>query len=170
MPLIPFRGATPQVADDVFIAPGAQVIGNVTIGAGSSVWYNVVIRGDHEQIVIGRNSNIQDNATLHADPGYPCVIDDNVSVGHGAVVHGCHVKSGALIGIHAIVLNGAEIGENAIIGAGAVVGAGKTIPARSLAVGVPAKVLREVTENDIAENASRAPATPPWPRITRARG
>jgi carbonic anhydrase/acetyltransferase-like protein (isoleucine patch superfamily) len=156
MPLIPFRGVTPRVAEDVFIAPGAQVIGDVTIGAGSSVWYNVVIRGDHERIVIGRNSNIQDNSTLHADPGNPCIIEDEVSVGHGAVVHGCRVGSRALIGIHAIVLNGAEIGEEAIVGAGAVVGAGKSIPPRSLAVGVPAKVLREVTGEDTAENVARA--------------
>lgn len=156
MPLIPFQGAMPQVAEDVFIAEGARVIGNVTIGAHSSIWYNVVIRADHERVVIGSNTNIQDNVTIHADPGSPCVIDDNVSVGHNAVVHGCHVGNGALIGINSVVLNGAEIGEDAIVGAGAVVGAGKVIPPRMLAVGIPAKVMRELTDEDVAENLARA--------------
>lgn len=156
MALIPFRGVMPRVAEGVFVAESAQVIGNVTLMAGSSVWYNVVIRGDNDTVTIGRNSNVQDNATIHVDAGSPCVIEDGVSVGHGAVVHGCTVRRNALIGIHAIVLNGAEIGEDAIVGAGAVVGAGKVIPPRSLAVGVPAKVIREVSDEDAAENANRA--------------
>ncbi len=156
MPLIPFLGTAPRVAEDVFVAEGAMVIGDVTIGRGSSVWYNAVIRADFERIEIGQNSNIQDTATLHADAGYPCILEDEVTIGHGAVVHGCHVGRGALVGINAVVLNGAEIGEGAIVGGGAVVGAGKRIPPRSLAVGVPAKVVRELAPEEVAENAARA--------------
>ncbi|HEX9017453.1 MAG TPA: gamma carbonic anhydrase family protein [Chloroflexota bacterium] len=156
MALIPFRGVMPRVAEGVFVAESAQVIGDVTLMEGSSVWYNVVIRGDNDSVTIGRDTNIQDNVTIHVDSGSPCVIEDGVSVGHGAVVHGCTVRRHALVGIHAIVLNDAEIGEDAIIGAGAVVGSGKVIPARSLAVGVPAKVIREISDGDAAENAARA--------------
>ena len=156
MGLIPFNGKTPQVADGVFIAEGAQVIGDVTIGPGSSIWYNVVIRADLASVTIGRNSNIQDNTTIHVDRGKPVVIEDDVSVGHGAVVHGCTVEKLALVGIHAIILSGATIGEGAIVGAGAVVGEGKTIPRRSLAVGVPARIVRTVTDEDLAQSAARA--------------
>lgn len=153
MPLIPYKGIMPRVAEDVFIADGAQVIGDVTIGPGSSIWYNVVIRADIAGVTIGRNCNIQDNTTIHVDRSMPCVIGDNVSVGHGAVVHGCRVEEGALIAIHATVLSGAVIGAGSIVGAGAVVGEKKLIPPRSLALGVPAKVVRELTDEDLARAA-----------------
>ncbi len=156
MGLIPFNGKSPKIADDVFIAEGAKVIGDVTIGSGSSIWYNVVIRADLASVTIGRNTNIQDNTTIHVDRGKPVVIEDDVSVGHGAVVHGCTVQKLALVGIHAIILSGATIGEGAIIGAGAVVGEGKSIPPRSLAVGVPARIIRAVTDEDLATSAGRA--------------
>ena len=149
MPLIPFRGVMPKVAEDVFIAEGAQVIGDVTIGSGTSVWYNAVIRGDIAPITIGRNCNIQDNSTLHGDRSRPIVMGNDVSVGHGAVVHGCTVEDNALIAIHATVLTGAVIGMGSIVGAAAVVGERKVIPPRSLVLGVPAKVVRELTDQDI---------------------
>ena len=114
------------------------VIGNVTIGDGASIWYGVVLRGDMDPIVIGRNSNIQDNCTVHTDFGSPVVIGDNVSVGHNAVVHGCTVHDRALIAINAVVLNGAQIGEGAVVGAGAVVTEGQRIEPYHLAVGAPA--------------------------------
>jgi carbonic anhydrase/acetyltransferase-like protein (isoleucine patch superfamily) len=155
MPLIPYLGKMPKIADDVYIAEGAQVIGDVTIGAGTGIWYNTVIRGDIAPITIGRNCNIQDNVTLHVDVGMPLVIEDDVSVGHGAIVHGCIVRRGALVAIQAVVLTGAEIGEDSIVGTSAFVGEGKVIPPRSVAVGIPAKVVRAATEKDIASNASR---------------
>lgn len=150
MALIPYRGKVPRIADGVFVAPGAQIVGDVTIGEGSSVWYNAVVRGDIASVTIGRNSNVQDNATIHLDRGVPVVIGDNVSVGHGAVVHGCTIEDGALVAIHATVLSGAVIGAGSIVGAGAVVAEKKVIPPRSLALGVPAKVVRELTEDDVA--------------------
>ncbi len=156
MGLIPYRGKMPKVADGVFIAEGAQVIGDVTIGPGSSVWYNVVIRADLASITIGSNCNIQDNTTIHVDRDRPVIIEDDVSVGHGAVVHGCTVRKLALVGIHAIVLSGATIGEGSIIGAGAVVGEDKVIPPRSLALGVPARIIRQVTDEELAQSAGRA--------------
>ncbi|MHB8992569.1 MAG: gamma carbonic anhydrase family protein [Chloroflexota bacterium] len=143
----------PRVAEDVFVAEGAMVIGDVTIGPGSSVWYNTVIRGDLEPVTIGRDCNIQDNATIHVAVGHPTVMGDRVSIGHNAVIHGCTVEDDALIAIHASVLTGATVGEGSMIGAGAVVGENKTIPPRSLALGIPAKLVRELTEADRASMA-----------------
>ena len=156
MPLIPYNGIVPKVHESVFIAEGAQVIGDVTIGEGSSIWYNVVIRGDVNPITIGRFTNIQDNSTVHSDPNRPTVIGNNVSIGHNAVVHGCTVGDMVLIAIHATVLTGAVIGSGSIVGAGAVVGEGKEIPPGRLAVGAPARVVREVTEEDLRHSKSRA--------------
>ncbi len=154
--MIPFRGVMPKIADGVFIAEGAQIIGDVTIGAGSSVWYNTVIRGDVASVTIGRNVNLQDNSTVHVGRGIPCVIHDNVSVGHGAVVHGCTVEEGAMIAIHATVLTGATVGAGSIVGAGAMVGERKSVPPRSLVVGVPARVIRELTDEDVAMSTGTA--------------
>ncbi|HEX2923770.1 MAG TPA: gamma carbonic anhydrase family protein [Chloroflexota bacterium] len=156
MALIPYRGVMPKIAEGVFIAEGAQIIGDVTIGAGSSVWYNTVIRGDVASVTIGQNVNVQDNSTVHVGRGVPCVIHDNVSIGHGAVVHGCTVEEGAMIAIHATVLTGAVVGAGSIVGAGAMVGEKKTIPPRSLAVGIPARVIRELTDEDVAMSAATA--------------
>jgi carbonic anhydrase/acetyltransferase-like protein (isoleucine patch superfamily) len=138
------NGVKPKIAEDVYIAPGAIVAGDVEVGPGSSIWFNVVLRGDTEPIRIGARSNIQDGAVLHIDPGAPCIIGDDVTVGHGAIVHGAKVGNGATIGMGAIVLSFATIGERAVIAAGAVVSEGTEIPAGMLAMGVPAKVRREL--------------------------
>jgi len=156
MPLLPFNGILPNVADDAFIAPGAMVIGDVTIEAGASVWYNAVLRGDIAPIRLGRGSNVQDGSVLHVDEGVPCVIGDHVVIGHGAVVHSAVVEDGALIAMHATVLSNATIGRESIVGAHALVPPGKAFPARSLIVGVPGKVAREVTDAEAAETRENA--------------
>jgi carbonic anhydrase/acetyltransferase-like protein (isoleucine patch superfamily) len=131
--------------EKVFIAPNASVMGDVTFGKGVSVWYGAVIRADVEKIIIGDNTNIQDTAVLHADPGDPTIIGDSVTVGHGAIVHGAVVGDGSLIGMRATVLNKAKIGKGCIIGAHALVTEKMEIPDYSLAVGAPAKVIRQLT-------------------------
>ncbi len=139
-------GFHPEKIDpSAFIAPGAIIIGDVTIGAESSVWFGAILRGDIAQIVIGRGTNIQDGAVVHVDIGRPTFIGDGVTVGHGAVLHGCTVGDNVLIGIRAVVLTGAVIGENSLIGAGAVVTEGTVIPPNSLVLGVPARVAGEVS-------------------------
>ncbi len=135
-----------QAAASAFIAPGAVVVGDVTLAEESSVWFNAVIRGDVEAIRIGKRTNVQDGAILHADAGMPCVLGDDVTVGHGAVVHGAIVADRVIIGIKSIVLNGARIGEDCVIAAGAVVTEGTEIPARSLVMGVPGKVRGQVSD------------------------
>ena len=139
----------PELVDEsAFIAESATVLGEVHISAQASVWFGAVVRGDSEIVRIRKRTNIQDLCVLHADPGFPCQIGNNVTVGHAAVVHGATVEDDALIGIRAVVLNGATIGAGSIVGAGAVVPEGKQIPANSLAVGIPAKVIRELTDDD----------------------
>lgn len=140
----------------VYVAEGAVVLGDVTIGEESSVWFNAVVRGDEDSIRIGRRSNVQDNAVIHTDPGHQVVIGDDVTIGHGAIVHGCTVGSGTLIGMGAVVLNGARIGKNCIIGAGALVTQNKEIPDGSVAFGSPAKVVHANTPEGIAENLRNA--------------
>ena len=139
-----------------FIAPNASVMGNVTFGENVSVWYNAVIRADVEAIIIGNNSNIQDTAVLHADPGDPTIIGNDVTVGHGAIIHGAIVGDGSLIGMRATVLNRAKIGKNCIIGACALVTEGMMIPDNSLAVGIPAKVVRQISEQQAQQLKSGA--------------
>ena len=150
----PFFGAIdshrPQIAEDAFIAPATVVVGRVRIGARSSVWYGSVLRGDDEEIVVGEDSNVQDLSVMHADPGYPAVLGDRVTVGHRAIVHGARVEDDVLIGMGAILLNGARIGSGSVIAAGAVVTPGAEIPPASLVAGIPAKVLRPVRESDTA--------------------
>ncbi len=143
------------LGDEVYVAADATIRGQVHLGRDSSVWFGAVIRGDTEVVEIGERSNIQDLAVLHADPGFPCKIGNDVTIGHAAVVHGAIVKNGAMIGIRAVVLNGATVGAGAIVGAGAVVPEGVEIPEGHLAVGVPAKVIRELTPADI-ERTRRA--------------
>lgn len=128
-----------RIAENVFIAEGARVVGNVTIGSESSVWYNAVIRGDEDYIVIGERTNVQDNAVLHCDKGHPLTIGSNVTIGHGAIVHGCTVGSNVIIGMGAIIMNDARIGDNCIIGAGALLTQGMEIPEGQVAYGSPAK-------------------------------
>lgn len=140
--------AAPEVSRAAFVAPGAAVIGQVVLGEGASVWYGAVLRGDVEAIQVGDYSNVQDGAVLHGDPGQPTVLEAHVTVGHRAVIHGAHIEAGALVGIGAIVLNGVRVGAGSIVGAGAVVT--KTVPPRSLVVGLPAKVMRPISEAEAA--------------------
>ncbi|MEU3840258.1 gamma carbonic anhydrase family protein [Streptomyces sp. NPDC028635] len=141
-------GKEPKVADEAFVAPTASVIGDVTLRAGASVWYGAVLRGDVERISVGAQSNIQDNCTLHADPGFPVTIGERVSVGHNAVVHGATVEDDCLIGMGATVLNGAVIGAGSLVAAQALVPQGMVVPPGSLVAGVPAKVRRELSEEE----------------------
>ena len=138
-----------NIDKSVFIAEGARVIGNVTLGKNSSVWFNAVLRGDDDRIEVGEGSNIQDNCVLHCDKGNPTIVGKNVSVGHLALLHGCTVGDNSLIGMHATVMNGAVIGKNCVIGAGALVTGGTVIPDNSVAVGSPARVIRKVTQKDL---------------------
>ncbi len=133
----------------VFIAPTATVVGNVTIAPGSSVWFGAVLRSDMALIELGRNTSVQDNAIIHVSEGVETRIGDNVTVGHGAIVHGACVENTVLIGIGAIVLDGATIGEGSIVGAAAVITEDKQIPKRSLVLGVPGKVVKEVTVEQV---------------------
>jgi carbonic anhydrase/acetyltransferase-like protein (isoleucine patch superfamily) len=142
--------AAPTIHESVFVADTATIIGRVTLEENSSVFFGASLRGDNEPIVLGAGSNIQENAVLHADPGFPLTIAANVTVGHMAMLHGCTIGEGSLIGIQAVVLNGAVIGRNCLVGAGAVVTEGKVFPDNSLILGAPAKVMRELTDEDIA--------------------
>lgn len=146
--ILPYKDKKPQIDETVFIAPGAKIIGDVTIGKNSSIWFNAVLRGDEAPIKIGERCSIQDNSTCHLYEDHPLVIDDDVTVGHNVILHGCTVRKGALIGMGATLLDGAEIGEYSIIGANTLIPAGKKIPPRSLVVGSPGKVVRELTEKD----------------------
>lgn len=141
-------GHWPQVAEDAFIAPAAVVVGRVRIGARSSVWYGTVLRGDDEEIVVGEDTNIQDLSLLHADPGFPAVLGDRVTIGHRVIVHGTTVEDDVLIGMGAILLNGAKIGSGSVVAAGAVVTPGTEVPEDSLVAGLPGRVLREVRDSD----------------------
>ena len=133
-----------------FIAAGAVVIGDVTLGADASVWFNAVLRGDSESLRIGAGSNIQDGAICHADPGMPLIIGEGVTIGHRAIAHGASIGDHSLIGMGAIVMNGARIGRHCLVGAGALVTEGKVFPERSLILGSPARVVRPVTDDEVA--------------------
>lgn len=146
----------PQLGQGVFVHPAAVVIGRVALGAGASVWPCAVIRGDIEGIQVGAGTNVQDGAVLHADPGFPCVVGERVTIGHRATVHGCTVGDEALIGMGATVLNGARIGRQCIIGAHALVPEGMEVPDGSLVVGVPAKVRRNLTSDERAGLVAQA--------------
>ncbi|KAA0550078.1 gamma carbonic anhydrase family protein [Bacillus sp. BGMRC 2118] len=145
-----FLDKEPKIDESVFIAPGARVIGDVVIGKESSVWFNAVLRGDEDQIRIGERTSIQDNVTCHLYEGSPLVIEDEVTIGHNAILHGCHIKKRSIIGMGSTILDGAEIGEECIVGANTLVPPGKKIPARSLVIGSPCKVIRELSEKDFA--------------------
>lgn len=134
----------PSIHKTAWIAPGAAVRGAVTLEENTSVWYNAVVRADAEPILVGKNSNIQDCAVLHVDQGHPLTVGESVTVGHGAILHGCTVEDEALIGMGAVILNGAIIGAGSIVGAGALVTAGTVLPENSLAIGSPARVVRQV--------------------------
>jgi carbonic anhydrase/acetyltransferase-like protein (isoleucine patch superfamily) len=151
MALYQYQQNTPSVDASAYIAESADVIGKVRIEANVSVWFNATVRADNDQITIGANSNIQDGAVLHADPGFPVTLGSNVTVGHQVMLHGCTIEDGALIGLQAVVLNGAVIGKNCLVGAGALVTEGKHFPENSLILGSPAKVVRTLTPEDIAK-------------------
>lgn len=148
-------GRRPAVHATAWVAPGAVVVGDVRLGAEASVWYGAVLRGDAERIDVGEHTNVQDGCVLHADPGFPCVLEADVSLGHRAVVHGALVRTGALVGIGATVLNGARVGRNALVAAGAVVLPGTEVPDGVLVAGVPGKVRRDVTPDEVADGARR---------------
>ncbi|SDI15935.1 gamma carbonic anhydrase family protein [Alteribacillus bidgolensis] len=145
-----YKDHSPTIHESVYVADGARVIGDVEIGAESSIWFNVVLRGDEAPIKIGKRCNIQDNTVCHLYDQYPLSLEDEVSIGHSAIVHGCALKKGVLVGMGAVVLDGAEIGEYSIIGANALIPSGKVIPPRSLVLGSPGKVVRSLTDKDLA--------------------
>ncbi len=136
----------PVIAEDAWVARGADVIGSVTLGAGASVWFGAVLRGDNEPIAIGPGSNVQEHCVLHTDMGFPLTVGPDCTIGHRAILHGCTIGGGSLVGMGAIVLNGAVIGPGCLVGAGALVTEGKAIPPGSLVVGAPAKVVRPLDE------------------------
>ena len=139
-------GIAPEIAGDAWIAPDAQIIGRVVIEPGASIWWGAVLRGDNEEIRVGRGSNVQDLCCLHTDPGFPLTIGANVTVGHRAMLHGCTIGDASLIGMGATILNGAKIGAGSLIGASALVSEGKDIPGRVLVMGAPGRVVREIDE------------------------
>lgn len=148
MPLYSFKGRSPRVHPTAFVAPTAVLIGDVTLHAGSSVWFGTVLRGDMDRIEIGARSNVQDNSTIHTDEGEPTIVGTDVTIGHDALVHSSVIENNVLIGQASVLVGGCVVGTGTIIGAGAVVPAKMTVPPRSLVVGVPAKVVRETKAED----------------------
>ncbi len=146
--ILEFEGIEPEVLGRVFVGDGAKVIGNVTLEDGANIWYNAVVRGDESEIHIGKNSNVQDNCVVHVAEQYPTKIGDNVTIGHNATVHGAIIEDNCLIGMNAVVLDGAEIGEGSIVGANSVVTGGTKIPKNSLVLGTPAKVVKEIDKSE----------------------
>jgi carbonic anhydrase/acetyltransferase-like protein (isoleucine patch superfamily) len=146
--IYPYKGKFPEISETAFIADFVTISGDVKIGCYSSIWFNSVIRGDVSPTIIGERVNIQDNCTLHQSPKYPLILEDDVTIGHQVLLHSCHIRKRALIGMGSIILDGAEIGEGAFIGAGSLVPQGKKIPPNSLAFGRPAKVIRELNDDD----------------------
>jgi len=154
--ILTVNGHAPNLHPQSWVAPNATVVGHVTAGPKASIWYGAVLRAEFEPIEIGEGSNLQDNVTVHVDPGFPATIGAGVSVGHNAVLHGCTVEDGCLIGMGAVVLNGARIGAGSLVAAGAVVGQGAVIPPGSLVAGVPGKVKRELSAEEVAHNRLNA--------------
>ncbi|USK62114.1 gamma carbonic anhydrase [Peribacillus asahii] len=146
--IYPFKGKTPEIAESAYLAENAVVTGDVKIGEETTIWFNSVIRGDVAPTIIGKKVSIQDNSVLHQSPNNPLIIEDEVTIGHQVILHSCKVRKGALIGMGSIVLDKAEIGEGAFIGAGSLVPQGKVIPPNTLAFGRPAKVARELNDED----------------------
>ncbi|HZK12430.1 MAG TPA: gamma carbonic anhydrase family protein [Atribacterota bacterium] len=147
--ILNFEGKKPIVSEKAYIAENATVIGEVIIGEYSSIWYNVVLRGDIAKISIGNNTSVQDGSIVHCDTGVPTIIGNNVTIGHNVLLHACKIGDSSLIGIGAIVLDGAEVGEGTIIGSGAIVTPRTKIPPFTMALGVPAKVVRNLTEEEV---------------------
>lgn len=149
--IYPYKGIMPKISPSAFIADYVTITGDVEIGDESSIWFNSVVRGDVAPTVIGKKVNVQDNSILHQSPGNPLILEDEVTVGHQCILHSCIIRKKALIGMGSIILDKAEIGEGAFIGAGSLVPQGMKIPPNTLAFGRPAKVIRELNENDIRE-------------------
>ncbi|WP_033543985.1 gamma carbonic anhydrase [Planococcus sp. CAU13] len=149
--IYPYKDKQPQIDPSAFIADFATITGDVQIGAESSIWFNTVVRGDVAPTIIGNKTNVQDLCMLHQSPNNPLILEDNVTVGHQVTLHSCIIRKNALIGMGSVILDGAEIGEGAFIGAGSLVPQGKVIPPGKLAFGRPAKVIRDLNEEDIAE-------------------
>lgn len=171
MPIYPLGKLSPKIDPDSWIAPNATVIGEVEIAQGASIWWNCTLRGDTDLLSVGENSNIQDNSVLHTDPGIPLVVGKNVTVGHRVILHGCTVGDNSLIGMGSTLLNGAAIGKNCLIGANTLIPEGKVIPDRSLVVGLPGRIVRELTDEEVANlqtSADRYVAQ--WRRYVRELG
>jgi len=149
MPIYQLGDDTPIIPASAYVAPEATLIGKIILGENVSVWPGVMIRGDNDFIKLGNGSNVQDNAILHTDPGFPLTVGDNVTIGHQAMLHGCTIGEGSLIGIQAVLMNSAVIGKDCLVGAGALVPEGKTYGERKLILGSPAKVIRELSDEDI---------------------
>ena len=149
MAIYELGGIAPQLGEGAFVADSAEVIGHVRLGKNASVWSQTVVRGDNDQVTIGDESNVQDASVLHSDPGFPLIIGKRVSIGHKVMLHGCTIGDGSLIGIGAIILNGAKIGKHCLVGAGALVTEGKEFPDGSMIMGTPAKVVRELSPEQI---------------------
>lgn len=150
MTIYALNGVSPQLHDDTWVAPDANVIGNIVLEQGVSIWFGVTMRADHEEIRIGAGSNVQESTVIHVDPGFPLSIGENCTIGHKVMLHGCTIGDGSLIGMGATVLNGAKIGKNCLIGAGALITENKEIPDGSLVMGSPGKVVREMDERTLA--------------------
>ena len=151
MNFIPYKGMIPEIHETVFIAKGAKIIGSVKLMQNSSIWFNAVLRGDIAPITIGEETNIQDNATVHVETNTPTIVGNRVTIGHNAIIHACRIDDNVLIGMGAIILNGAHISRNTLIAAGAIVTENKLIPENSLVMGVPARVVRKLTEEEIEQ-------------------
>ena len=171
MSIYPLGELSPKIDPDSWIAPNATVIGEVEIAKGASIWWSCTLRGDTDLLSVGENSNIQDNSVLHTDPGIPLVVGKNVTVGHRVILHGCTVGDNSLIGMGSTLLNGAVIGKNCLIGANTLIPEGKVIPDRSLVVGLPGRIVRELTDEEVAglqTSADRYVAQ--WQRYVRELG
>jgi carbonic anhydrase/acetyltransferase-like protein (isoleucine patch superfamily) len=168
--LIEYHGKRPQVAEDAFLAPTAVLIGDVTVGAGASIWFGAVLRGDFGSIVVGPGTSVQDNAVIHVGVDWPTTIGANVTIGHGAVLEGCTIGDGAIVGMNATVLPRATVGAEAVIAAGSVVGEGGEIPARVLAAGAPAQVKKALGGSSLEWVRTAAPDYQQKAREYRAQG
>ncbi|OLS38510.1 gamma carbonic anhydrase family protein [Bacillus sp. MRMR6] len=146
---IPYKGVSPAIHESVFMAPGAYLIGDVRIGKGSTVWFNAVLRADDGPIIIGERCSIQDNSTIHLFEGFPVEIADDVTIGHNVILHGCKIGRSSIIGMGSTLLDNVEVGEECIIGANTLLSGGIKIPPRSLVLGSPGRVVRELTEKDL---------------------
>ena len=150
MAIYQLEDRTPEIDPGAWVAETAQVIGRVRLAAGVSVWFDATLRGDNELVSMGRHSNAQEGVVMHTDPGFPLTVGERVTIGHQAMLHGCTIGDGTLIGIQAVVLNGAKIGRECLIGAGALIPEGREIPDRSVVMGAPGKIVRQVTDEEAA--------------------